>query len=110
MWAFWTVLIVILIVILIGFAVFNAQEMVTVDLFFSKYINIPMIVVAYMAFTFGVLISFLLFVSIYFRQISDIRKFKRLADSLSSEISALRNRPIEEASDSFILSEKDENK
>ncbi len=110
MWAFWTVLIVILIVILVGFAVFNAQEMVTVDLFLAKYINVPMIVVAYMAFTFGVLMSFLLFVSIYFRQISDIRKYKRLADSLSSEISALHNRPIEEASDSFILSEKDDTK
>ncbi len=108
MWVFRAVLVVILIVILLGFSVHNAEERVMVKVFQTNYINVPLIIVAYWAFIFGLLVSFLLFVTIYFKQISEIKRSKRLADSLGNEISALRNRPIEEADDNFLLSNKEE--
>ena len=102
-------LVVVLIVVLVGFSVYNAEERVGVNILTTRYINVPLIVITFWAFIFGLVVSFLLFVTVYFRQVAEIRRQRRIADSLGSEISALRNRPIEESADDFLLSDKENN-
>ena len=109
MWVLRALLVVVLIVVLVGFSVYNAEERVGVNILTTRYINVPLIVITFWAFIFGLVVSFLLFVTVYFRQVAEIRRQRRIADSLGSEISALRNRPIEESADDFLLSDKENN-
>lgn len=109
MWVFRTLLVVILIAVILGFSVYNVQECVTVSILDMRYIeNVPMIYIAYWAFLFGMVISFLLFVTIFFKQAGELRRQKRIADSLTQEIAALRNRTIQESGDSFLRNGKEE--
>lgn len=110
MWVFRALLVVVLIAVLLGFSVYNAGERVTVRLLNTPHYGVPLIYVAYWAFLFGMVISFLLFVTIYFKQASEIRRHKRLTESLNNEISALRNRSIEGSSEIFHGSKKDDAK
>ena len=110
MWLVRTIMVVVLIAIIIGFSVYNAEERVAVNILNTRYINVPLIYIAYWAFLFGMLISLVLFATIYFKQVSEIRTQKRMTEALSSEIAALRNRPIADASEKFLRSGKDDNK
>ncbi len=110
MWLFRALLVVLLVAILLGFSVYNAGERVGVNILNTRYINVPLIYVVYWAFIFGMLVSLVMFATVYFKQLGEIRKYKREADSLTHEIAALRNRPIEEAADSFLSAGKDEKK
>jgi len=96
--------------ILLGFSVYNAEERVTVNILNTRYINVPLIFVAYWAFVFGLLVSFALFATIYLKQSSEIRRHKRTAEALQSEIVALRNRPIQESDEKFLQAGKEEKK
>jgi uncharacterized integral membrane protein len=100
-------LLLILFAVLLGFAVYNAEERVAVNILQTRYINVPLILVAYWGFIFGMVVAFLLFVMTYIKHASEVRRFKRLTDSLHNEIAALRNRPIEEQTGDFLLSDKD---
>ncbi len=110
MWVFRALLIVVFIAVLLWFSVYNAGERVTIRLLSTPYYGVPLIYVAYWAFLFGMLVSFLLFVTVYFRQAGEIRRQKRLNESLGSEISALRNRPIEDTNDSFLAAKKEDSR
>jgi uncharacterized integral membrane protein len=107
MWVVRTILIVAVFVVLLGFGIYNAGEKVSVTILSTRYINVPLIVVAFWSCVFGLLVSILLFITIYFKQVADLRRLKRINDSLNAEIAALRNRPIEEADDKFLLSDKE---
>jgi uncharacterized integral membrane protein len=52
MWIIRALLIIILIMILLGFSVYNAEERVAVNIIKTRYINVPLIFVAYWAFVF----------------------------------------------------------
>ena len=106
MWVFRAFLAVILFAVLLGFSVYNAEERVAVTILNTRYINVPLIFVAYWAFFFGLIVSFLLAVTIYFKQTWEIRRQRRIIDSLNNEVSALRNRPIE-GGDQFLFSDKE---
>lgn len=110
MWVVRTFLIVAVFVILLGFGIYNAGEKVSVTILNTRYVNVPLIVVAFWSCVFGLLVSILLFITVYFKQIGELRRQKRVNESLNSEISALRNRPIEETDDKFLLSDKEDNK
>jgi uncharacterized integral membrane protein len=107
MWVVRTILIVAVFVVLLGFGIYNAGEKVSVTILSTRYINVPLIVVAFWSCVFGLLVSILLFITIYFKQVADLRRLKRINDSLNAEIAALRNRPMEEADDKFLLSDKE---
>ena len=107
MWVIRAVLVFILVAIILGFSVYNAEERVAVNLINTRYINVPLIFVAYWAFIIGMLVALVLFATIYFRQAGEIRKYRREAQALSHEISALRNRPIDEATNGFLTPHKD---
>lgn len=110
MWVVRTILIVAVFVILLGFGIYNAGEKVSVTILNTRYINVPLIVVTFWSCVFGLLVSIFLFITVYFKQVGEIRRHKRINDSLNAEIAALRNRPIEEADDKFLLSNKEENR
>ncbi len=110
MWVFRALLAIVLIAVLLGFSVYNAQERVAVSILNTRYINVPLIYIAYWAFLFGMVISFLLFVTIYFKQAAELRRQKRIADSLTHEIAALRNRTIQESGETFLQSGKENSK
>jgi len=114
MWVIRTLLGIVLIAVLLYFAFLNAGAQVTVRLTpgsTDEYIYVgPLIIVCFWAFLLGMVLSFIFFVTVYFKQVSEIRRYKRTADSLSGEIAALRNRPIEESTDSFLSPGKDNDK
>lgn len=103
MWLLRALIGVLIFVILLGFFVYNAEQRVSVNIITALYHNVPLIVVVFWSFVFGLLTSFLLSITVYLKQTSDIRRLKRTVDNLNSEITALRNRPIEEAEDKFIM-------
>lgn len=109
MWVVRALLVVAVFVILLGFAIYNAEEKVTVNILNTWY-NVPLVVVVFWSCVFGLLVSILLFITVYFKQIGEIRRHKRVNESLSAEIAALRNRPIEEADGAFLLSDKENKK
>lgn len=108
MWVVRSILIVAVFIVLLGFGIYNAGEKVSVTILNTRYINVPLIVVAFWSCVFGLLVSILLFITVYFKQAAEIRRQKRINGSLIAEVSALRNRPIEETDDKFLLSDKEE--
>ncbi len=106
----WALLGVVLIAVLLGFSVYNAEERVAVNILNTRYINVPLIYVTYWAFIFGMILSFLLLATILFRQAAELRRVKKQVSSLNGEISALRNRPIEESPDRFLQPRKENSK
>jgi len=108
MWVVRAILVVAVFIVLLGFGIYNAGEKVSVTILSTRYINVPLIVVVFWSCVFGLLVSILLFITVYFKQAGEIRRQKRINDSLIAEVGALRNRPIEETDDKFLLSDKGE--
>ncbi len=98
MWVFRSLLILIIIAVIIGFALHNTgpDQTVDVNLVWTKRLNVPVITVVFWSFIIGSGVSFLLFVSIYFKLTNQLGRARRELKGLESEVSALRNRPINE--------------
>jgi uncharacterized integral membrane protein len=96
MWALKILLILVIIMLLIGFSIYNSGEYVSVNLFGYQYPGVPMIIVAYWSLVIGMLISFLLGVSYYLRIQSELREQRKENTRLTEEITTLRNLPLEE--------------
>ncbi|MEW5876306.1 MAG: LapA family protein [Candidatus Zixiibacteriota bacterium] len=90
-----SILILIVLAIIIGFSVYNAEPRVTVDLIRWKY-EVPLVVVVYWSFLAGMLAAFILGLAYVLKVQSDRRNERRDRRRLEMEISALRNRTIEE--------------
>ena len=97
MWVIRTFLLIILIVLVVGFSIYNSDEKISVNLYGQEYIDVPMIFVAFWALVIGMLISFVLGVSYYFKMHSELRSLKKENKKLMDEVTALRNLPLEEA-------------
>ncbi|MCK4385679.1 MAG: LapA family protein [candidate division Zixibacteria bacterium] len=96
MWILRTLVIIILITLIVGFAIYNSDERISVNLYGKQYFDIPMIFVAFWALVVGMLISFALGVGYYFKMYSELRNQRRENRKLLEEITALRNLPLEE--------------
>jgi uncharacterized integral membrane protein len=96
MWILRTLVIIILITLIVGFAIYNSEERVSVNLYGKEYYDVPMIFVAFWALVVGMLISFALGISYYFRMYSELRNQRSENQKLLQEITALRNLPLEE--------------
>ena len=96
MWALKILLILAIIMILIGFSIYNSGEYVSVNLFGYQYSGVPMIIVAYWSLVIGMFISFLLGVSYYLRIQSELREQRKENARMTEEITTLRNLPLEE--------------
>ena len=101
MWALRAVLIVFVIISVVAFAYHNSNpaQKINVDLVFAKYIDVPLVMVVFWSFVAGMLVSLVLFILIYLRQVVQIRSFQKMIRSLENEVTVLRNRPIEESAD-----------
>ncbi len=103
MWILRAILGLFLIIVVIAFAYNNFGPEQTVDVnlepIYYNYADVPLVTVVFWSLVGGVLIAFTLFVSVYIRQAVQIRAAHRKIKSLESELSVLRNRPIEESAD-----------
>jgi uncharacterized integral membrane protein len=96
MWILRTLVIIVLITLIVGFAIYNSDERISVNLYGKPYFDVPMIFVAFWALVVGMLISFALGISYYFKMYSELRNQRRENQKLIEEITALRNLPLEE--------------
>jgi uncharacterized integral membrane protein len=101
MWVFRSILILIIIAVIIGFAVYNSgpSQTVDVDLIWTKRFDVPVITIVFWSFILGSLVSLLLFISIYLKESNQLRDANKAIKGLQTEVTALRNRPIEETKD-----------
>ncbi len=99
MWIFRSFLILIIILVIVAFAMHNTGPGQTVDinLVLAKRYNVPVITVVFWGFILGAAVAWLLFVSVYLRLSNQLHKAQKAAKGLETEVSALRNRPIEES-------------
>lgn len=96
MWVVRTILILIIIALVVGVSVYNAQERVTIDLIRTQHHNVLLIVVLYWAFLAGMSVATALGMTYVVKLHSDLRNQRRARKRLEVEISGLRNRTIEE--------------
>jgi len=96
MWILRTLVIIVLIILIVGFAIYNSEERISVNLYGKQYFDVPMIFVAFWALVVGMLISFALGIGYYFKMYSELRNQRRENHKLLEEITALRNLPLEE--------------
>ena len=101
MWAVRAILIVALILCVVAFAFYNtdSQQNVRVNLIWAQYIEVPLIIVVFWSFVPGVLVSLFLFMSVFIKQSVQLRATRRRIKALEGEVTALRNRPIEESAE-----------
>lgn len=95
------ILIALVVVALVGFAMYNVSvgQAVTVDLIWVRYVDVPLITVVFWSFVSGVVIALLIFISSYIKLSVQLRSAKRQVRALEGEVTVLRNRPIEESAD-----------
>jgi len=103
MWAVRAILIAILIIIVVFFAYNNFGPDQTVDVhlkpFYDNYVDVPLVTVVFWSFVAGIVLSLLLFVSTYIKLSVQYRSAKKKVKALETEVTILRNRPIEESAD-----------
>jgi uncharacterized integral membrane protein len=96
MWILRSLAIIVLIVLIVGFAIYNSEERISVNLYGTEYYNVPMIFVAFWSLVVGMLISFALGIGYYFKMYSELRDQRKENQKLVEEVTALRNLPLEE--------------
>lgn len=98
MWVFRSFLILVIIGIIIGFAQFNSglDQKIDIDLIWTQRADVPLVTVVFWSFVLGALVSWVLFVSVYLKQSTQLNKANREIKGYRDEVTALRNRPIEE--------------
>ncbi len=101
MWIFRALLLAILVILLIAFAYnnFNPDQVVDVHMapVAHDYVDVPLVTVVFWAFVAGALLALLLFITGHINQLLVIRNLRRQVKSLETELSVLRNRPIEDS-------------
>ncbi len=96
MWAIRMLLMIIFLIVAIGFYVSNASERVDVNILHTRYVDVPLMTVLLIAFAVGMIASFLIAVTYFFRISSEAAAHKRQVKRLQAEITALRNRQIDQ--------------
>ena len=110
MWAVRAIIIALLVIVVVAFAYFNfnPSQKVDVNLIYVKYLEVPLVTVVFWSFVAGVLVSLVLFISVYVRLSVQMRSASKRIQALEGEVAVLRNRPIEESAD--LLKGADEKK
>lgn len=108
MWIVRAILITLVIVCIVAFAFYNIDRgnEVDVNLIYVSFANVPMVTVVFWSFVAGAFVSLLLFISVYIKLLVQIRSARKRVHALESEVTVLRNRPIEESAELIIDSEK----
>jgi len=108
MWILRAILIALVVISVVAFAYFNvsSDQKVDVNMIYAKFLNVPLITVVFWSFVGGLLVSLILFISIYIRLSVEMRSNRKRVRALEHEVSILRNRPIEESAE-FIEDKED---
>ncbi len=96
MWVLRVLILMLIIIIIIGFSIYNSSQKVTVNLFGHYYNEVPMIFVSYWAFVVGMLVSFILGITYYLKIHGELSQQKKETKRLLDEIKALRNMTLED--------------
>lgn len=101
MWVLRAILITLVVVAVVAFAMYNAGsgQAVSVNLIWAKYVDVPLITVVFWSFTAGVVVSLVIFISVWIKLSVQLRSTKKQVRALEGEVTVLRNRPIEESAD-----------
>jgi len=103
MWVIRAILVAVLLLLMVGFAYNNMGDNHSVNVNLQpvgpNLQDVQLNVVVFWAMAAGVVLSMLLFVTLYVRQAVDTHAFKKRIKALEAEVSVLRNRPIEESAD-----------
>ena len=101
MWAVRAILIAIIVIVVIAFAYynFNPDQKVAVNLIYQNYIDVPLVTVVFWSFVSGMIVSLIMFISMYIKLTVQLRSASKRTSALESEVAILRNRPIEESKD-----------
>ena len=103
MWIVRAVLVLLLLLLVVGFAFNNSgvDQKVAVHLqpLFPNYVGVPLLTVVFCAFLAGAVLAMLMFVSMYLKMSVQAHTTRKRIKALESEVTILRNRPIEESAD-----------
>ena len=96
MWVIRYFLLLILIVIILGFAIYNSAQRLDINFPGYQFFDVPLMVVILCAFCVGLLVSFILTIAQSIKMSGDVRNSKRRVHQLEMELAALRNRSLED--------------
>jgi len=103
MWVIRTILVLLLLLLIVAFAFNNmgSDQRVAVHLrpLLPDYVDVPLVTVVFWAFAAGALLCMVLFVSMYLRLSLQSHAAHKRIKALESEVSILRNRPIDESAE-----------
>ena len=115
MWALRAILIALVLICVVFFGLFNSGPDQTVDvnligtsLAKITRVDVPLITVVFYSLVAGVLISLMLFISVWLKQSMQLRSARRRIRALEGEVTVLRNRPIEESAEMLKSPDGDE--
>jgi uncharacterized integral membrane protein len=97
MWIIRSFIVIVILLMIVAFAIQNAQEYVDIRVYNKLYENIPIAWVLFIAFVFGVTFWFIVSISQFFSLYSAHNKLKRENKKLLEEIKTIRNMPLQEA-------------
>ncbi|GEM_PF-676666 len=95
MWVIRYFIITVVILLLMGFAIQNSYQKVSVNLLNHKYEDIPLILVLFESFVLGIIFWFALSMFHFLRLHTTIGRQKKENKKLLEEIKAIRNMPLE---------------
>lgn len=101
MWAIRALLIALIVICIVAFFSYNVgtEQKVDIDLIYDAFYDVPLFVVVFWSFVAGTLVSLLLFISVYIKLSVGNHTAKKRIRALESEVTVLRNRPIEESAE-----------
>lgn len=99
MWLVRLLLFIIAIAILVGFVMLNPDQRVDVHFPWGSYFNVLLSYVVFGAVVIGMFIVFLYAIFYFMKIAGDIREKNRQLRALETELSALRNRSLEDLED-----------
>jgi uncharacterized membrane protein YciS (DUF1049 family) len=103
MWIIRAILIAVMLILVIAFAYNNFGPEQKVDVYLRpvmpNYLDVPLVTVVFWSLVAGMVMSLLIFISIYIKQTVDLHTARRRIKALEGEVGILRNRPIEESAE-----------
>lgn len=99
MWVLRAILVAIIVIAIVAFALHNVglNQRVDINLVWKSFNQVALIEVIFWAFVSGLVLSLIIFISVYIRMAVNLRTIKKQLRALESEVTVLRNRPIEES-------------
>ena len=85
-----------LLILLLGFSMLNIDQLVNINLFFWQFHDVPLILVIFESFVFGMLVSFIIAFVNEIKLRGQLKTLSRDRDQVHEELQALRNQPLDE--------------